>query len=62
MAYLNEHIKEYRLKRDDIMLEVADAAGESTKIPGFNRLFRSLTRTSMSLGWSGTCKGEVPQC
>ena len=33
MAYLDEHIEEYRLKRDDIMLEVTDAAGESTKIP-----------------------------
>ena len=33
MAYLDEHIEEYRLKRDDIMNEVTDAAGESTKIP-----------------------------
>ena len=28
-----KHIGEYRLKRDDIMSEVTDAAGESTKIP-----------------------------
>ena len=33
MAYLNEHIQGYRLKRDDIMLEVTDAAGESSKTP-----------------------------
>ena len=33
MAYLDEHIEEYRLKRDDIMLEGTDAAGESTKLP-----------------------------
>ena len=33
MAYLGEHIPEYRLKRDDIMLEVTDAAGESSKDP-----------------------------
>ena len=32
MTYLNEHIEEYRLKRDDIMSEVTDAAGESTTI------------------------------
>ena len=33
MADLIEHIEEYRLKRDDIMNEVTDAAKESTKIP-----------------------------
>ena len=32
MAYLNEHIQECRLKRDDITT-VTDAAGESNKIP-----------------------------
>ena len=31
---LDEHIEEYRLKRDDMdMDEVTDATGESTKIP-----------------------------
>ena len=33
MAYLNEHIQEYLLKHDDIMTEVTDVAGKSTKIP-----------------------------
>ena len=33
MTYRNEHIEQYRSKRDEIMSEVTDAAGESTKIP-----------------------------
>ena len=33
MAYHDKHIKEYSLKRDEIMGEVTDAAGESSKIP-----------------------------
>ena len=33
MAYLDEHVGEYCLKRDDIMNEVTGAAGESAKIP-----------------------------
>ena len=32
MAHLNEHIEQHRLKRDEIMSEVTDAAGESSKI------------------------------
>ena len=50
MAYLNEHIQEYRLKRDDIMLEVTDAAGDSVesrpRFPGFSRHFKSSMSTS----------------
>ena len=33
MAYHDKDIEEYRLKRDDILNEVTDAAGESSKIP-----------------------------
>ena len=33
MAYRDEDIEKYRLKRDDILNEVTDAAGESSKIP-----------------------------
>ena len=33
MAYYDRHIEEYRLKQDEILKEVTDAAGESTKIP-----------------------------
>ena len=31
------HIEEYRLKRDEILNDVTDAAGESTKIPRLQR-------------------------
>ena len=37
MAYLNQHIQEYRLSRDEITSEVTDAAGESTKTPRLQR-------------------------
>ena len=37
MAYHDADIKEYRLKRDEILNEVTDAAGESTKIPRLQR-------------------------
>ena len=47
MVYHDEHMKEYPLKRDEIMGEVADAAGESSKIPR-RQLFRSLMRTLTS--------------
>ena len=60
MAYLDEHIGEYRVKRDDIMNEVTDTAGESTKIPRLQQAPRSLTRTSMSLGLSITI-GDMPR-
>ena len=48
MAYHDEDVKQYRLKRDEILNEVRDAAGESTKIPiGGKVLFRSTMRTLM---------------
>ena len=37
MAYHDRHIEEYCLKRDEILNEVTDAAGESTKIPRLQR-------------------------
>ena len=37
MAYRDKDIEEYRLKRDDILNEVTDATGESTKIPRLKR-------------------------
>ena len=37
MAYHDKDIEEYRLKRDDILNEVTDAAGESTKTPTLQR-------------------------
>ena len=37
MAYHDEHIEEYRLMRDDILGEITDAAGESSKIPRLQR-------------------------
>ena len=37
MAYLNDHIEQYRFKRDEIMLEATDA-GESTKSPRLEEL------------------------
>ena len=33
MAYHDRHVEEYRLKQDEILNEVTDAAGESSKIP-----------------------------
>ena len=38
MAYHDRHIAEYRLKRDKILNEIIDAAGESTKIPKLQRV------------------------
>ena len=55
MAYLDEHIEKCRLKRDDIMSEVTDAAGESTKIP---RLQRALQEFDESFDVIGL--GQVP--
>ena len=37
MAYHDHHIEEHCLKRDEILNEVTDAAGESTKIPRLQR-------------------------
>ena len=37
MAYHDRRILEYRLKRDEILNEATDAAGESTKIPRLQR-------------------------
>ena len=46
MAYIVEHIEEYYLKRDDIMTQES-----LPRFPGFNKVFRSLVRTLMSLGF-----------
>ena len=49
-----ELIAEYRLERDDVMLEVTDAVGESTKTPRLQQALQEIDkrsmRTSMSLG------------
>ena len=47
MAYHDEHIDQYRLMRNAILEEVTDAAGESSKIPRLQKVFRSLMRTLM---------------
>ena len=47
MAYHEHHILEYRLKQDEILNEVTDAAGESTKIPRLQRALQGTMRTLM---------------
>ena len=62
MAYVNEHTQEHRLKRDEIMTEVTDGAGESTKIPGFSKHFKRSMRTlMMSLDLTASTGGILDQ-
>ena len=50
MAYLNEHIEQYRLKRDEIMSEVTDAAGECSKIPRLQHELQEFDENSDVIG------------
>ena len=58
MAHHDKHIKEYRLKRDDIRNGVTDAAGESSKIP---RLQKALQEFDENFDVLSTSTGHMPE-
>ena len=56
MAHHDKHIEEYRLRRDDVMNEVTDAAGESSKIPRLQKALQEFDENFDVIGLVNLCR------
>ena len=61
MACRDKDIEEYRLKRDDILNEETDAAGQSTKIPRLRRALQEYEEIFDVIGLANFNQGHAPE-